>query len=441
MRVLAACWIGLMVGASGVCAQGADGPVLELGGLPDPAAAAPPPARGGPTVEVPSDARFDGRTEATATLSERAASIVDRTTLGGYGEHEYRHGEDDIPTFVNHRYVLFVYSRLHKRISTATEIEFEFAGSPGKKDGVLGVGEVLLEFSVVDFMITEWLNFRAGVILVPVGAYNVRHDGPTRDLIDRPLAYTTVVPSTWFESGAGFHGKVGLGDHRLSYEIYAVNGLDARIYDGNGLRGARGSHLEDNNPDKALTGRIAYSPALSFEVAASGFSGEYDLNDNRVNIGALDLLWKSGAWEINAEAVRVVIDEGFVEGFSSSSVANTRDAVPTDMWGYFAEAAWHFQVAPGLFPADLKDNTFTLALRYEGKDTDMDRDSAAGDKRRLTLGLNFRPIEAFVLKTDYQLETSGVEDDRAPAEVWSGDFWSGDHRARFAFAAAVAYLF
>ncbi len=415
------------------------GPVLDLEGLPDPAVGPAAPRSVGDVV----DDRFDGRTDSRATLSDRAAAIIDKTTLGGYGEHEFHHGEDDITTFVNHRFVLFVYSQLHPRISTATEIEFEFAGSPLKRDGALEAGEVLLEFSVVDFEIAEWLVLRAGVILMPVGAYNLRHDAPTRDLVDRPLAYTTVLPTTWFESGAGLLGKIPLGDQRLSYEIYVVNGLDARLYDGSGLRGARGSHLQDNNPDKAIAGRLAYSPSLAFEVGASGYSGEYDLQDNRVNLGNLDLRWKLGPVELIGEVVRVWIDEGFVEGFSASSAANTRDAVPTDMWGFYGEADLHFTIAPlwALLPKDLQQATFTAVLRYEGKDTDLDRDSAQGDRRRLTMGLNFRPIEAFVLKTDYRLETEGTDDEEAAPEAWSGDFWTGARRARFSFAASVAYLF
>ena len=57
------------------------------------------------------------------------------------GEHEFRVPDEGITTFVNHRYVLFVYSHISERISTATEIEFEFAGSPLKRDGVLTFGD------------------------------------------------------------------------------------------------------------------------------------------------------------------------------------------------------------------------------------------------------------------------------------------------------------
>jgi len=401
-----------LAGAGPARAAGDGGPVLELEGLA-PEAASP-------------------------------GSLADRTTIAGYGQHELMAGEDEVVQFRAHRFVLFVRSQIARRISTATEIEWEFAGSPMKKDGELGTGEVLLEYAVADFELTPWLVLRAGVILMPVSAFNLHHDAPSRELVDRPIAYTTVVPTTWFESGAGFHGRVPLGaSQRLSYELYAVNGLDARIYDGFGLRPARGSHFEDNNADKGLTGRLVYSPTLGLEVGLSGYTGAYDLSGRRVNLGNLDLRWKIGDLDLLGEAVRVFVDPGFVEGFSPSSAANTRDAVPEGMWGFFGQANLPFTIPPlwALFPADLKRSTLTAVVRYEGKDTDVDRISAAGDRRRLTLGLNFRPVRAFVIKTDHQLETAGVDGGKEPAEVASGAFWSGGRRARYRFMSSVAYLF
>jgi hypothetical protein len=384
---------------------------------------------------------FEKRTDPLTTLADRAAAIIDRTTIGGYGEHDFQAGEGKTAQFRNHRYVLFVYSQISERISTATEIEFEFAGSPKKEDGILGFGEVLLEFSVVDLALFDWLVFRAGVILIPVGSLNLRHDSPTQDLTDRPIAYTTIVPSTWFETGAGFNGTIALGDEqRLTYELYVVNGLDARIFDGVGLRGARGSHFEDNNHDKAIVGRVSYSPMLGLEVGLSGYTGAYDKRQNRVNLVNVDALWRYGRYELLGELVYAAIDEGFVEGFSPSSPANTRDAVPEKMLGFYLQANIHFGFGPlqSALPEWLAPSTFTFVLRYEGKDTDLGRDSAIGDQNRLTFGLNFRPIEAYVLKTDYVLEAHGIDDLETAPHLWNGDFWK---TLQFTFLASVAFLF
>ncbi|MBI2375599.1 MAG: hypothetical protein HYV07_16510 [Deltaproteobacteria bacterium] len=408
------------------------GPELELDGLELDGTPSRPERE-----EPPSE--NERKPDLLDNLVERTSAIIDKTRLGGYGEHELHVGGGDIAHFQNHRFVLFVYSQLHERISAATEIELEFAGSPLKKGGALEAGEVLLEFAVIDLKLFEWLVFRAGVILVPVSTLNLRHDAPTWDLTDRPIAYTSVVPSTWFESGAGVLGKISSGDHRLTYELYAINGLDARIFDGLGYRGARGSNLEDNNHDKGITGRIAYSPNLGLELGLSGYTGIYDLSGNRATLGNVDLMLRSGRFELLAEAVLARNDPGFVEGFSTSS-ANTRSAIPETMWGFYVQANVHFTIPPlfELFPDWLSEAVLTGVLRYEGMDTDTDHFTSAGDRRRLTLGLNFRPIEPYVLKTNFQLDTNGISGSRSAPDVFSGAFWMD---ATFGFAASVAYLF
>lgn len=417
-----------------------DGPVLELDGLEidEPAVAATVSSTAAAALIAAKDQK---RTDVFASLTDKVSNIVDRTTIGGYGEHEFEAGDGRVSRFRNHRYILFVYSQISDRISTASEIEFEFAGSPNKRDGVLGFGEVLLEFSVVDFTLADWLVFRAGVILMPVGTFNVRHDAPTRDLSARPIAYTTIVPSTWFESGAGFYGTVPLGDtQRLTYDLYVVNGFDSRITDGFGFRGARGSHFEDNNHDKAIVGRVAYSPTLGFELGLSGYTGAYDKAQNRANLVNLDFTWRLGRLELLGEVVLAQIDAGFVEGFSSSSTANTRSPVPTGMVGFYVQGNYHFGI-PYLWerlPDWLATSTMTAVIRYEGKDTDTNRFSAAGDQRRLTLGLNFRPIEAYVIKTELALDAFGRDEGRAAPEVFQGAFWED---TQIGFLTSVAYLF
>ncbi len=413
------------------------GPVLELDGLEQELV----DERGTPSDSDPEVDRFGARTAKITSASERTASILDSTTIGGYGEHEFIAGQGERSRFRNHRYIIFLFSQISKRISTATEVEFEFAGSPLKKDGLLSHGEVLLEFSVVDFFVKEWLVFRAGVLLVPVGAFNIRHDAPTRDLSDRPIAYTSIVPTTWFESGAGFHGTVPLGESQnMTYEAYLINGLDARIFDGFGLRAARGSHIEDNNQDKAFTARAAWKPTLNLELGLSGYSGEYTLRGSRVNLANADLTWRWGKFELLGEVVRAWIDPGFVEGFGGSGQANTRDAVPEDMFGFFVQANYHFRVPPlwSLFPKDLEHATMTGVVRYEGKDTNMNLDSAAGDQRRLTFGLNFRPLEAYVFKNDFQINAHGVDGMFSAPDLWNRRFWRD---GTFRFVTSVAYLF
>jgi hypothetical protein len=140
------------------------------------------------------------------------------------------------------------------------------------------------------------------------------------------------------------------------------------------------------------------------------------------------------------EAVFAQADPGFVQGFAAGSPANSREAIPTLMWGFYAQASLRFAIDAlnTRLPADLRDTTFTVALRYDGKDTDAHRDSAAGDARRVTLGLNVRPATAYVLKTEFAAEAHGVDATAGAPEAWQGAFWKSHTRR---FLASVAFLF
>ena len=83
-----------------------------------------------------------------------------------------------------------------------------------------------LEFAQLDYLITEPVNLRAGIILMPVGKFNLLHDSPLNDLPDRPMVDRLVIPTTWFEAGAGIYGTFYPSAlSKLDYELYAVNGM------------------------------------------------------------------------------------------------------------------------------------------------------------------------------------------------------------------------
>jgi|GEM_PF-776247 hypothetical protein len=437
--------------ADPVPASQAAEPALDFGAIPGPKIVRPRLELDGLHLEGlvagrdPITGKADNGSGIKKTVLDTVDTVRQFVTIGGYGQHEFLYGKDEIAAFRNHRFVLFISGRITDRITLSTEIEWEWAGSPMKRDGNLGHGEVLLEYAVVDVRIFDWLQFRAGVILIPT-KFNLTHDAPLRQLVDRPIALTSILPSTWFESGAGFFGEIRLGkNQRMGYELYMVNGLDAGIQDGLGLRGARGAHLEDNNHDKAVTGRVWYRPLMGLEVGVFGYTGEYDKRHNRVNIFAFDITAKYKSFELLGEFVYAFIEEGFVEGFPASSTANTRQAVPEAMLGFYVQLnyTWRIAALNRMLPEAFNDSNFTLSLRYGGKDTDRNYDSARGDKRRLTLGINYRPVRQFAFKFNFQWNSSGEDGKRGAPELFSGGFWS-DRTASFLpdrFVSSVAYQF
>ena len=92
---------------------------------------------------------------------------------------------------------------------------------------------------------------------MPVGIINERHEPPVFYGVERPFVDTVIIPTTWFEAGAGVHGRVGSA---WSYRGYVMAPLDATEFTADeGLRGGiqKGSRANIRNP--ALTGRVEFT--------------------------------------------------------------------------------------------------------------------------------------------------------------------------------------
>ena len=372
------------------------------------------------------------------TLIDRVRGTVSKSTLGGYGEFSFSKYPGLDSAFDARRFVLFLFSPITDHISFAAELEWEHGGTPIRREGQLALGEALIEFAVVDVKMWDWLTLRAGLLLMPLGRLNVNHDAPSLEFTDRPLMHQTIIPTTWWEAGAGLTGRLNAGPLLFSYELYAVNGLTSAISDASGLRSARGSVLQDNNGDKALTGRLSayyYQPRGRFvptvEVGLSGYSGEYNRSGGRVNMVAADLLARNAYIELAGEYARAFIDSGFDDDYAAS----TRAPIPTAMQGLYVELRGRLPLRlllPRLrvLPSWLGEASIMVGLRYEEVDTNRDVRNAY-DQRRLSLGMNLRMSAAFVWKHELQWTVNDADGTRR-------EFWQDPS---LGYVSSVAFLF
>ncbi len=339
-----------------------------------------------------------------------------KATVGGYMDFEANFltkkqlTRSRSTNFEVARFIPFIYSDITDRIKVASEIEIEHGGP----NNVGGGGEIKIEFATIDYLVTEPLNFRAGILLMPVGKFNLLHDSPLNDLTDRPLVSRLIIPSTWFEPGLGLYGTLyPTRLSKLDYEIYAVNGFaavpgataGARITDSSGLREARGNTRTDNNNNKGVVGRVAFSPILGIEVAGSAAHTAYDPNgDRNLTLWALDWTLQRGPFELIGEAALARIEDNF----TGATVG------PAGMRGFYIQGNYHFlpEILKKWAPSHFSDaSTFTVVVRWDDIDTDTDNRTLtatggnSGELQRLTLGLNFRPIEDTVFKFDYQFNS------------------------------------
>ncbi len=364
-----------------------------------------------------------------------------KAILGGYVDLEYttRSNQGDPSFFDQHRLVPFIYGDVSDHVKFAAELEFEHGE------------EIGIEFAAIDYLINEPVNLRAGLLLLPLGKFNLLHDPPMRDLTERPIVDRRIIPSTLRQPGVGLHGSFYPSRlSQLDYEVYltsgftnafngggpGVNDLDtSNITNTNGIRSARSSNTKfDNNGGKAWVGRVAFSPILGVEVGGSGFFGSYDPQSKRpLAIWALDWTFQHGPFELIGESAWAYIKDNHLNADGVTLNGN-----PRRMAGYYLQGNYHFlpqwltHLAPSHFRQDI--STFTAVVRWEEVNLGQDIDhlgteaSKRGRRQRLTLGLNFRPTEDTVMKLDFQYSPEEIDNngsrihDRAFLASWATYF-------------------
>ncbi len=333
------------------------------------------------TLALPIIAEEDKRPELPGGIYDKPyiKRMGKNVAIGGYLDHEFEWTEGKDSTFDQHRFIPFIYSEITDRLHVSCEIEFEHGGLV--KGSSNTDGEIKLEYAVLDFTFTEAFSYRGGVILSPLGRFNLLHDTPLNDLTERPTVNRQIMPSTLAEAGMGFFGTFYPSEISVAtYEIYLVNGFNEKVNSGGKLRirSGRGSQKSDNNHDKALVGRFGFSPRLGIDLGASFHTGKYDdAGNNRLSILGADAQFTQGPIELQGEYGQATAD-----GFNG------------DQRGAYAQTNFHF--GHDYF---LSESVFTAIARWDWVDFDT---TITGDSEYgITFGLNFRPVEDTVFKLDY----------------------------------------
>jgi len=316
-----------------------------------------------------------------------------KANLGGYAEAHFRYEREngilEERTFVPKRFNLFFHSFVSERFSMAAELEFEE-----------GTEEILLELAILDFELHPTATFRAGMLLSPLGKFNLAHDSPSNKMTDRPLVSTQIIPTALSEPGAGFFGAFyPSANMRMTYELYAVNGFDGDIIDESdaGTRIAEGRHnVEDNNNSFAFTGRLGISPTPRSDFGFSFHRGQYNktfLEDISIDDARYVTLWALDgeyAWRwftFLGEYARASVDLPI--GLVGSIYASKQQ-------GFYLQGSAAFLKN---VLTHIPHSYFEGVVRYDW--VDMDADLVGDHQTRLTLGLNFRPSSESVFKLNY----------------------------------------
>jgi hypothetical protein len=280
--------------------------------------------------------------------------------LSGYMDFHFNKadGEDAILDF--HRFVLLMNHSFSSRIRFVGELELEHAFVEGLEEA----GELELEQAYVDFLLSRSMNVRAGMLLMPVGIINERHEPPVYNGVERPFVDTVIVPSTWFDVGAGIHGELGRGWRYRAYAVAPLNALEFSADEG--IRGGAQKGSEANVRNLAYTGRVEFRAVESLTLGASVWTGDSSFAaprlDTSVTLGEFDARFRRDRVELRWQFAQVHIGDAEQLNDSIGRTVGVSPNVASTLRGFYGEAAYRLWNAGA--PRDL-----VVFGRYENFDT------------------------------------------------------------------------
>ena len=327
--------------------------------------------------------------------------------LGGYLEantyHRTEEGITDGLSFQARRLTIFMAASISERIKFLTEIEFEDGGK-----------EVAIEFAALDVAFHPLFNFRGGIVMNPIGAFNENHDGPKWEFVERPDVAVNMLAATMSNAGFGMYGKTYAGNWIFGYEAYLTNGFNSRIISNEEDKTFLPAYKEGQNLfEENLSGKAMFSGKLAIknrklgEIGFSYLGGVYnkfeddgeEIEDKaRVDVFAIDwntTIKATGTYIVGEAAmVRVQTPDTYTQQYGNKQFGVFMDVVQPVYKNKIFE--W-------------EDATFNVAARFDYVDWNVGKFKETGTKIgdqiiAITPGVSFRPTPKTVFRVNYRYE-------------------------------------
>jgi hypothetical protein len=389
VRILGSCVLALL----GACPLLAQPPVASPVPIAEETAAA-----GDAADDTQGEQPAPPTVRASQIRRDDSASSPQTGPISGYMDFHLNKPEHEEPRLDFHRFVLLFNHSFSDRLRFVGELELEHALVEGLEEA----GELELEQAYLDFRLKPALNFRAGMLLAPVGIINERHEPPSFYGVERPFVDTFIVPTTWFDAGAGVHGTFGGG---WQYRAYLMAPLDAtRITAAEGLAEARQKGFQSNVRNVAGTGRVEYVGYPGLTLGTSFWRGQTGFNfkreESHVGLVEVDGRYHSGALGIRGEFAHVFVDgaDAINDLLQRSSGINPN--IARQLRGFYVE--------PSVRPLPWLKFDIGAFLRYENFDTQFRMPEGVlplkqFDRAAWVLGASYYPDPDIVLKIDYSV--------------------------------------
>lgn len=344
---------------------------------------------------------------------------IQNVPYAGYMETHLNHDGLNPTTFDFHRFVLLFGHGFGDRIRFWSELELEHAFVEGREES----GEVALEQAYLDFLIHPRFNFRAGMLLSPVGIINERHEPPSFNGVERPFVDTFIIPTTWFGSGGGFVGDLGKG---FAYKAYLMTSLDATGFTAEeGFRGGLQNGFFENARHMAPVGRLEYRGVPGLDLGTSFWTGRtgFNLRDvkGQARIFEFDGRYRRGRFDGRGEFAINHLDNAAEINRALQRQTGVNPNIAAAMRGFYLEGAIH------LFPAQFKHDLVTF-YRYENYDTQYRMPAGflslkQFDRSAHVAGITYYPYPDVALKFDYNFMRNASEVVRIPNRWNLGVGW------------------
>jgi len=304
-----------------------------------------------------------------------------------------------------HRMVMLFGHNFDSKLSFITEIEFEH------------VKEVFVEQAFVNYKINNWLNFRGGLMLIPMGIVNEYHEPTTFFGVERPFLDNLLVPSTWRELGLGVSGTVI--DASINYQAYLVNGFlsydgSTKLKGSNGFRSGRQKGAEAVFTSPNFAGKVSFFGLKGLNLGLSLYAG----NSQTTAYGGLDLnnpMAVATADSTRVQMTMLGLDARYTNGglklrgqFNQANVKNTaayntfgNTDLGSKLSGYYVEAAYN------VLRGSAAESKLFPFIRYENINTHAEVEgdinaNLAYDRSIITTGLDWVFGTGVAFKADYQ---------------------------------------
>lgn len=358
---------------------------------------------------VPDSLYTNPQNQQNAAQRILSGNINTGVTVGGYGEITYNqpeslNGELDVQRLV----LLFGY-KFNDKTQFVTEIELEH------------VEEVYVEQAFLQYSLSDNLNLRGGLMLVPMGIVNEYHEPTTFNGVERPSIDGSIVPTTWREIGFGVSGR--FDEASLRYQAYIFNGFQSvngtkYLGGSNGLRNGRQKGVKSTIDSPNFSAKLDYYGISGLRLGLSGYFGSTqaeddveDLNGSSIGISMLGADARYAYKRFTARGQYIYASLSETESYNTLYGSDLGSALN----------GWYLETAYNLIPQNKQQQLFAF-VRYEDYNTHASVDGGliandTYDRNEWTIGLSYNLAPGAVVKADYQIKDNAVSNSDVPNQL------------------------